>query len=75
MLIGPGVKGIPFGVYLTFSHHLGLTGLWIGLSAALIFVAVVLWSVILRLDWEVQVRRAKERVGAGEPTHGDNMDA
>jgi MATE family multidrug resistance protein len=68
------VKGIPLGVYLTFSHHLGLTGLWIGLSVALLFIAVVLWAVTLGLDWEDEVRQAKKRVGAGEPTHGEEAD-
>jgi MATE family multidrug resistance protein len=75
MLITSGIKGIPLGIYLAFSHHLGLTGLWIGLFVALLFVATVLWVVIMRLDWEDQVRQAKERVGAGEPMRGEQVHA
>ncbi|KAG8746247.1 hypothetical protein FRC10_005496 [Ceratobasidium sp. 414] len=69
--VGYYVLGIPLGVYLTFVLHLGLSGLWIGLATALLFVAVVLCTVILRLDWDVQVQEAKERVEAGEEPIGD----
>ncbi|KAG8752520.1 hypothetical protein FRC12_011912 [Ceratobasidium sp. 428] len=60
--IGYYFIGIPLGVYLTFWQGLGLKGLWIGAAAALVFVAAVLGTVVLRLDWDVQVRQAKERV-------------
>ncbi|KAG8713582.1 hypothetical protein FRC09_018555 [Ceratobasidium sp. 395] len=60
--IGYYFIGIPLGVYLTFWQGLGLKGLWIGAAAALIFVAAVLGTVVLRLDWDVQVKQAKERV-------------
>ncbi|KAG8697278.1 hypothetical protein FRC09_007971, partial [Ceratobasidium sp. 395] len=64
--IGYYILGIPLGIYLAFTHHLGLGGLWIGLATALAFVAVVLSIVMLRLDWDVQVQEAKERVEAGD---------
>ncbi|KAG8714394.1 hypothetical protein FRC09_017682 [Ceratobasidium sp. 395] len=60
--IGYYFIGIPLGVYLTFWQGLGLKGLWIGAAAALVFVAAVLGTVVLRLDWDVQVKQAKERV-------------
>ncbi|KAG8713583.1 hypothetical protein FRC09_018556 [Ceratobasidium sp. 395] len=61
--IGFYVIGIPLGFYLTFWQGCGLKGLWIGLATALVFVAAVLGTVVLWLDWEVQVKQAKERVG------------
>ncbi|KAG8770596.1 hypothetical protein FRC12_004165 [Ceratobasidium sp. 428] len=61
--IGFYVIGIPLGFYLTFWQGCGLKGLWIGLAAALVFVAAVLGTVVLWLDWDVQVKQAKERVG------------
>ncbi|KAG9077460.1 hypothetical protein FS749_010646 [Ceratobasidium sp. UAMH 11750] len=73
--IGYYILGIPLGIYLAFVHHLGLNGLWIGLATALLFVAVALYSVILRLDWDVQVREAKERVDAGEGPVGEHVHA
>jgi hypothetical protein len=74
MLITSGIKGIPLGIYLTFSYHLGLTGLWIGLSAVSLFVSVAVWTAMLRLDWVVEVREAKERVGS-EQLHGEQVHA
>ncbi|KAG8746277.1 hypothetical protein FRC10_005526 [Ceratobasidium sp. 414] len=59
--------GIPLGFYLAFWKGLGLKGLWIGLAAALVFVASVLWSVVLWLDWDVQVQEAKERIEDKNP--------
>ncbi|KAG9088645.1 hypothetical protein FRC06_001939 [Ceratobasidium sp. 370] len=73
--IGYYILGIPLGVYLAFVHHLGLGGLWIGLATALLFVAVVLHAVLLRLDWDVQVQEAKERVEAGEGPVGEHVHA
>ncbi|KAF8594660.1 MATE efflux family protein [Ceratobasidium sp. AG-I] len=63
--IGYYIIGIPLGVYLAFGPHFGLLGLWIGLSVALSWVAVVFWFIVMRFDWEVQVEEAKQRVDAG----------
>ncbi|KAG8744387.1 hypothetical protein FRC12_014814 [Ceratobasidium sp. 428] len=60
--IGYYFIGIPLGLYLTFRQDLGLKGLWIGAAVALVFVAAVLGTVVLWLDWDVQVKQAKERV-------------
>ncbi|KAG8746248.1 hypothetical protein FRC10_005497 [Ceratobasidium sp. 414] len=73
--IGYYALGIPFGVYLAFVLHLGLSGLWIGLATAMLFVAVFVYTIILRLDWDVQVQEAKERVEAGEEPIGDQVPA
>ncbi|QRV82038.1 MATE efflux family protein [Ceratobasidium sp. AG-Ba] len=63
--------GIPLGVYLAFRQNFGLRGLWIGLTAALLFVATVLWTAVLSLDWRVQIKNAKERVEDKRPA-GDS---
>ncbi|QRV82116.1 MATE efflux family protein [Ceratobasidium sp. AG-Ba] len=73
--VGYYILGIPLGIYLAFVHHLGLFGLWIGLAFALSFVAVVLYVIILQLDWDVQVREAKERVEAGEENISEGTHA
>ncbi|KAG9074858.1 hypothetical protein FS749_013527 [Ceratobasidium sp. UAMH 11750] len=61
------IIGIPLGFYLAFWRGLGLKGLWIGLAAALVFVASVLWATVLWLDWDIQVKEAKERVEDKNP--------
>ncbi|KAG8715442.1 hypothetical protein FRC09_016618 [Ceratobasidium sp. 395] len=68
--IGSYVISIPLRFYLTFWQGCGLKGLWIGLAAALVFVAAVLGMVVLWLDWDVQVKQAKERIG-GKVTSGE----
>ncbi|QRV82105.1 MATE efflux family protein [Ceratobasidium sp. AG-Ba] len=60
--VGYYILGIPLGVFLAFMHRLGLFGLWIGLTTALFFVVAILYAAIVRLDWDVEVREAKERV-------------
>jgi MATE family multidrug resistance protein len=42
-LIGHWLVGLPLGVWLTFRRGWGATGLWIGLTAGLTVVAVLLW--------------------------------
>lgn len=59
------VFGIPFGIYLAFSSstHMGLSGLWVGMTVALIYcagfgVAMSLWTP----DWEEEARKVGQRV-------------
>ncbi|XP_020251773.1 protein DETOXIFICATION 16-like [Asparagus officinalis] len=54
--------GIPSSVILAFVAHLGIKGLWIGIIFAL-FLQDVLYAIItVRTDWEVEVKKARERV-------------
>ncbi|KAJ3743965.1 multidrug/Oligosaccharidyl-lipid/Polysaccharide flippase [Lentinula detonsa] len=59
------VFGIPFGIYLAFSSstHLGLAGLWVGLTVALVYcagfgVAMSVWTP----DWEKEAEKVEKRV-------------
>ncbi|KAJ3829600.1 multidrug/Oligosaccharidyl-lipid/Polysaccharide flippase [Lentinula raphanica] len=59
------VFGIPFGVYLAFSSstHMGLSGLWVGLTVALVYCAS--FGVIMSVwtpDWDKEVEKVEKRV-------------
>ncbi|KAL4073511.1 MATE efflux family protein [Scleroderma citrinum] len=57
------ILGIPFGITLTFYFGFRLAGLWIGLVAALIYSSIIsVWIGVIRADWEVEVKKARERV-------------
>jgi len=58
--------GIPIGLYCAFSLKLGLLGLWIGLATALILVSIVEVTIILRLDWQLQAQKARDRLAKEE---------
>lgn len=45
------VIGMPIGVYLTFSLHYGLDGLWIGNGAFLGISGCVLCGKVMQVDW------------------------
>ena len=36
------LMGLPFGAWLCFRQHWGVLGLWIGLSASLILIGILL---------------------------------
>ncbi|KAF9254752.1 MATE efflux family protein [Marasmius fiardii PR-910] len=61
-LTGYYVIGLPFGLWLAFSVNLGLHGLWIGHTIALIFSAVSGTVLCLRTDWNHEVEKVLERV-------------
>jgi MATE family multidrug resistance protein len=50
-LVGYWIIGLPLGYAMCFRHGLGVVGLWIGLSAGLITVAIALMAV-----WSVRSR-------------------
>jgi MATE family multidrug resistance protein len=53
------VIALPIGLVLAFKTSLGLTGIWIGLTIALLLVCAVEIAVILRCDWETLVEEAQ----------------
>ena len=59
------VIGLPFGLWLAFNHqiHLGLKGLWIGLSIALGYASSVEFALVWRANWSRAVDRVRERLG------------
>jgi MATE family multidrug resistance protein len=56
------VIGIPFGIWLAFSRHLGLAGLWIGLTLSLVYCAALGSWVCLRTDWAKELRKVEARL-------------
>lgn len=58
------VVGIPFGIWLTFSKGMGLAGLWVGLTVALVYAAAAGIWICLRTDWDRQVQKVRDRLAA-----------
>lgn len=54
--------GIPLGVWLAFKVGLGLAGLWIGLTASLVYSAVIGVYICLRTDWTHEVQKVFDRL-------------
>lgn len=55
--------GIPFGMWLTFRHHMGLVGIWIGLAVALSYGSAIGSLIVWRTDWDKGVQRVRSRLG------------
>ena len=49
-------------MYITFKHDMGLLGLWIGLTLALVCTSTVGGLIILRSDWDREVEKVIERL-------------
>lgn len=60
------VVALPIGYYLTFVLDWDLTGLWVGLTLALVLVASFEVAFLLLADWNTEVRRTQDRVHADE---------
>ena len=43
-LVGHWGLGFPLGLYFGFTKHLGVLGIWYGLTAGLVFVAIILFA-------------------------------
>ncbi|KAH7345733.1 multidrug/Oligosaccharidyl-lipid/Polysaccharide flippase [Rhizoctonia solani] len=63
------VVGLPVGVALAFWAHLGLKGLWSGLSIALFCAAAISMFVVYKTNWDLEVSKARERLA--EEREGD----
>ncbi|KAL7420831.1 ethionine resistance protein [Cryptotrichosporon argae] len=58
------IIGLPFGLWLTFARpHLGLAGIWIGLSVALLYASAVEFVLVWCASWDRAVERVRERLG------------
>lgn len=49
---------------MAFNRHLGLHGLWIGLTVSLVYCAVFGTLLCVRTDWDREVRKVVARVNA-----------
>ena len=56
---------LPLGIWLAF-HGWGLKGLWVGQCIALYIVGMLEWIIVAWSDWELQVKKAFERMDDGE---------
>jgi len=65
------IIGLPFGLWLCFTPkvHLGLVGLWIGLSVALVYASAISTILVWRANWTRAVERVRERLGLA--AHGE----
>ena len=54
--------GIPFGIWLAFSCHLGLHGLWYGITVSLVYCALCTTYMCIRTDWHREVQKVVERM-------------
>ncbi|WJX63414.1 Protein DETOXIFICATION 48 [Trifolium repens] len=68
--------GMPVAIFLGFFAKFGFAGLWIGLLAAQGSCAMLMFIVLCRTDWNLQVQRAKELTKASTitTTCDDNDD-
>ncbi|XP_047320401.1 protein DETOXIFICATION 16-like [Impatiens glandulifera] len=57
--------GLPAAVFLTFIIKVGGQGLWIGIMFGSSFQAVLLLVITMKLDWELQAKKARERIYFG----------
>ncbi|GAA6030860.1 hypothetical protein JCM8097_008911 [Rhodosporidiobolus ruineniae] len=66
------VLGIPVGLALTFwGPHLGLNGLWLGLTVALTFTGLSSTYIVWRMDWEDEAEKTRERLGQAKRDEED----
>ncbi|KAH7911169.1 MATE efflux family protein [Hygrophoropsis aurantiaca] len=56
------VLGIPLGIWLAFSRNMRLSGLWLGLTVALVYSSA--WGIYLCLktDWQREVKKVMDRL-------------
>ena len=64
------IIGIPIGIYLAFKQDMNLSGLWVGLTIALVFTSGLGGPLALWVDWDHEVKKVMDRMesegGAGE---------
>ncbi|KAF8508260.1 mate-domain-containing protein [Hysterangium stoloniferum] len=56
------VIGFPLGLYLTFRLNMGLLGMWVGLTAALVYCSAGGFWLYLRTNWDMEVMKVRNRV-------------
>jgi len=61
-------------MYITFKHGMGLGGLWIGLTLALVCISTVGGLIVLRADWDREVEKVMKRL-EGDRKSGDDDES
>ncbi|XP_070838445.1 multidrug and toxin extrusion protein 1-like [Chaetodon trifascialis] len=62
-LVGLYFVGFPIGVSLMFATHIGIVGLWTGLSIGVLLQVIVFITVLVKLDWKKTAEEALVRAG------------
>ena len=65
---------LPLGIHLAFNGW-GLEGLWIGQCIALYLVGIIEWAIVAFSDWNLQVRKAFERMDEGTQIEAGGLSA
>lgn len=60
------------GIYLAFRQDMKLWGLWIGLTIALVFTSGIGGLIVLRADWDREVKKVMERLEDDRNPDGDD---
>ena len=63
------------GIYLAFRQDMGLLGLWAGLTLALVFTSGVGGLIVLRADWDNEVKKVMERLESDRDGISDEESA
>lgn len=66
--LGYYIFAIPIAAGLAWGAKMKIFGVWIGLVAGLFGATVGYWTLIYRLDWELEAKLARERVLQGGTT-------
>lgn len=67
--------GVPLGVWLAFSWHLGLHGLWYGLTVSLIYTSLIGTYLCVTADWDREVEKVKVRLEKEDRQRREEMRA
>ncbi|KAF6757789.1 multidrug Oligosaccharidyl-lipid polysaccharide flippase [Ephemerocybe angulata] len=68
------VIGIPIGVVLAFRWHMGLQGLWIGLTIALIYMSSLGTYYRWKINWYIEMEKVKLRLEKEERLRKADLD-
>ncbi|XP_028255897.1 multidrug and toxin extrusion protein 1-like isoform X2 [Parambassis ranga] len=62
-LVGYYFIGFPIGVSLMFAAHMGIVGMWAGLSVCVLMQAIFFITFVCKLDWKKAAEEAMVRAG------------
>jgi len=74
-LVSYYIMGIPMGIYLAFKQGMNLSGLWIGLTIALVFTSGLGGPLVLWADWDHEVRKVMDRMENERNLDDDDQSA
>lgn len=63
------------GIYLAFKQGMNLSGLWIGLTIALVFTSGLGGPLVLWVDWDHEVKKVMDRMENERDLANDDQSA